>query len=94
MIQTTRCRLCDAESSFVFTLPVLGRYQVQYYQCRRCGSLQTEEPYWLPEAYGDDVHPEDRGYLKRNLLVYENMKFMLRVLTSRARQLYWTTAAD
>jgi Methyltransferase domain len=74
------CRLCNAESNFVFTLPVLGKYPVRYFKCQGCGSLETEDPFWLAEAYGDDVHPEDRGYLTRNLLVYENMRHLLRVL--------------
>jgi hypothetical protein len=74
------CRLCDANSSYVFTLAVLDKYQVDYFQCVRCGSLETESPYWLAEAYGDDVHPQDVTYLTRNIRVYKNVMFLLRVL--------------
>jgi hypothetical protein len=31
---------------------VLNRYPCRYLLCEACGSLQTEPPYWLAEAYG------------------------------------------
>ncbi len=45
------CRLCGAESKLYGRQTVLGKYRVAYYECAGCGSLQTEEPYWLDEAY-------------------------------------------
>lgn len=30
---------------------MLKRYDVNYYLCSQCGSLETERPYWLEEAY-------------------------------------------
>ena len=35
----------------MFRAPMLARYEVQYFRCRGCRSLQTELPYWLGEAY-------------------------------------------
>jgi hypothetical protein len=54
------CRLCDARANFSNTKRLLGRHDVRYYLCSGCGSLQTEVPYWLDEAYdvtglGDDL---------------------------------------
>jgi hypothetical protein len=37
----------------LFKLPVLGKYDVQYFRCEQCGSLQTERPYWLHESYSN-----------------------------------------
>ena len=54
------CRLCGARADFWNTKRLLNRYDVSYYLCSECGSLETEKPYWLEEAYdvtgiGDDV---------------------------------------
>jgi hypothetical protein len=46
---------------------------VSYYECERCGSLQTETPYWLDEAYAGDTGGEtnlsdfDTDSAQRNL---------------------------
>ena len=45
------CRLCSGETSFVFNHKVLNKFDVKYYRCSNCESLQTEKPYWLDEAY-------------------------------------------
>jgi len=55
----------------------MGKYDVGYFRCVRCGSLQTEEPYWLDEAYTADVPEEDAAYLSRNLEVARHVKLML-----------------
>jgi hypothetical protein len=52
-----------------FTHRVLNKYDVAYNWCRACGLLQTEEPYWLEEAYGTAIADLDTGILQRNLLV-------------------------
>ena len=67
------CRLCEAASQRIFGVTVLGRYDVSYYRCDGCGSLQTEMPYWLGEAYSDGSGAEanlsdfDTGAAQRNL---------------------------
>jgi len=45
------CRLCGAGASFLYAHEVLGKYRVNYFECDGCGSLQTEKPYWLSDAY-------------------------------------------
>lgn len=54
------CRLCGARAAFWGRKRVLNRYDISYYLCSNCGSLETETPYWLEEAYdvtglGDDL---------------------------------------
>ena len=50
-----------------FRHPVLGRYDVQYFQCGTCGLLQTETPYWLEEAYASAIACADTGIVARNI---------------------------
>lgn len=62
-----RCRLCDADVVPVFRRRVIDRYDVTYFGCTGCGSLQTERPYWLAEAYSDAVTQIDPGAAQRVL---------------------------
>jgi hypothetical protein len=51
---------------------LLGKYEVSYFHCDQCGSLQTEKPYWLDEAYSDplpDIGAVSRSQ-KRQVLTY------------------------
>lgn len=63
----TRCRLCEGDAVARFTKKILGRYDVSYYQCVQCGSLQTETPFWLDEAYQGSLNDLDVGAAHRNL---------------------------
>lgn len=53
------CRLCGARAEFWNSRRLLNLHDVCYYLCSERGSLETEKPYWLDEAYdvtgiGDD----------------------------------------
>ena len=59
------CRLCGGRADFWTTKRLLNRYDVSYYLCSQCGSVETEQPYWLDVAYdvtgtGDDVGAAQR----------------------------------
>jgi hypothetical protein len=43
------------------------KYDVAYFRCENCGSLQTEQPYWLEEAYSKGLGLADAGAVARNL---------------------------
>jgi len=63
----TRCRLCGGATTEHFRLRILGKHEVGFGRCERCGSLQTEpEPYWLEEAYADQRRFFDTGAVERN----------------------------
>lgn len=62
-----RCRICGSTAKIAFDHKVLGRHDCHYYFCAGCGGLQTEEPYWLDEAYDSPVASADTGILVRNL---------------------------
>jgi hypothetical protein len=50
---------------------VLKKYEISYFECGTCGFVQTEEPYWLEEAYSDSIGQSDIGLLSRNLINVE-----------------------
>jgi hypothetical protein len=61
------CKICGNESSKLTDAQVLGKYKVVYFQCGNCGFIQTEEPYWLEEAYSSAITKLDIGLIWRNL---------------------------
>jgi hypothetical protein len=56
---------------------------VKYFCCRTCGFLQTEEPYWLGEAYSSAIASIDTGILYRNLLNQQVTTAVINVLFPR-----------
>lgn len=62
-----RCKICENESEQIFSALLLNKYNVNYYQCKSCEFIQTEEPYWLSEAYSSAIADLDTGYVNRNL---------------------------
>ena len=60
------CRICGHATSKVFEGELLGR-TVSYYDCDSCGYVQTEEPFWLAEAYESSINLSDTGILQRNI---------------------------
>jgi hypothetical protein len=46
---------------------LLNRHFVEFYHCPACGFIQTQEPYWLEEAYAAAINRADVGLIGRNL---------------------------
>lgn len=61
------CKICQTESANFGKALVLDKYQVEYFRCQECGFIQTEEPYWLSEAYTEALVAFDVGVMQRNL---------------------------
>src|SRR4051812_14849749 len=62
-----RCKICGTESKPYDKGLMLGRYEVQFFQCPNCGFVQTEEPFWLAESYSSVINRCDIGYVSRNV---------------------------
>ncbi len=62
---TPPCRLCNGETRYWGQKLLLGRHLVTYSLCGDCGSLQTELPYWLDEAYSGHTTGLDTGACQR-----------------------------
>lgn len=61
------CRVCGAEAEQLWVGRLLD-VDVQYYECARCGYVQTENPYWLDRAYANAINDSDTGIIARNLI--------------------------
>jgi hypothetical protein len=61
------CKICGSRTSNLFTTKVLHKYDVDYFLCPACEFVQTENPYWLEEAYASPMNLSDTGILVRNL---------------------------
>jgi len=62
------CKICNSENSLLFTERILNKYKISYYRCPHCEFIQTEEPYWIKEAYSSAIADMDTGYVSRNLM--------------------------
>lgn len=72
------CKICKSKSNQIFQKTILEKYKVTYYQCEECGFVQTEEPFWLIEAYNLPINKSDTGYMLRNLRFANKLKYYLK----------------
>jgi hypothetical protein len=62
------CHICKSSSNLFGDMLLLSKYRVKYFRCTACGFMQTENPYWLEEAYSDAIALQDVGIMSRNEL--------------------------
>ncbi|QEG00963.1 hypothetical protein Mal15_50390 [Stieleria maiorica] len=60
------CLVCRNTSDSFAGATIMGKYEIEYFRCRDCQFIQTEEPYWLEEAYNHAIIPSDVGLIARN----------------------------
>src|ERR1035437_7644950 len=63
--QTDICRSCGSPADYLQSGVVLNA-EVDYFECRSCGYVQTEAPYWLERAYAEAINDSDTGIMVRN----------------------------
>ena len=73
-----KCKICNKKSQEIFTKKLLEKYDVKYFKCQSCSFVQTEAPHWLEEAYESSINLTDTGYIARNLLFRETLKYFLK----------------
>jgi hypothetical protein len=61
------CKICGSSTTKIFNTRILKKYDVDFFSCSHCGFVQTEEPFWLEEAYDSSINVSDTGILQRNL---------------------------
>lgn len=71
------CKICNQQTKQIFTAKMLNKYDITYFHCEHCGFLQTEEPYWLDEAYGETINVSDTGYMQRNINLSQKLTILL-----------------
>lgn len=75
-----KCKLCGLDTSFFDKSIVMGKYEVSYFRCPHCNFVQTEEPYWLSEAYSNAITDSDIGLIARNISLSGVINTVLKVL--------------
>jgi len=78
-----KCRICDNKINFIFKHKILNKYDVNYYHCNNCGLIQTEEPYWLDEAYSEAIGSMDTGIISRNIDICKYLSLIIPFLIGR-----------
>ena len=76
----TPCRLCGGSTQLAFRQQVLGQHNVGYFRCDACGSLQTEAPHWMEQAYSSDAERFDTGKASRTLANFLLLPQLLQIL--------------
>jgi hypothetical protein len=78
-----KCRICNQQTKQIFKSKILNKYNINYYYCGYCGFLQTEEPYWLEEAYKNPISISDTGILQRNIVISNWLATLLSIMFNR-----------
>lgn len=59
------CKVCGQGAVLFANTRILWKYDIALFRCRNCGFIQTEEPYWLEEAYTHSIVRHDTGSVMR-----------------------------
>jgi hypothetical protein len=73
----TQCKICQSTTKLFSKAKVLQKNDVCYFRCDMCGFIQTEEPYWLEEAYSEAITNSDMGMVGRNLILTKITKTII-----------------
>ena len=73
-----KCKICGNQSNEFDIAEILEKYKVHYYCCPICGFVQTEEPYWLDEAYSTAFSRTDVWCMNRNMINSNNLLFLMK----------------
>ncbi|HEY8782436.1 MAG TPA: class I SAM-dependent methyltransferase [Mucilaginibacter sp.] len=73
-----KSKITGGSTSFLFTKRLLNKYDVRYYRCTETGFIQTEEPFWLKDAYSSAITKLDIGLPFRNIYLSERVSKLLR----------------
>jgi hypothetical protein len=79
MAGEARCRLCGGTATWAFRQRLLAN-EVDYFACPVCELIETEEPYWLAEAYTAAISQLDTGAIERNQTCARLTAVLARVL--------------
>lgn len=71
------CRLCGNNTDYLFSANILKKYEIKYFRCKKCLLVQTENPFWLEEAYKNPINLTDTGLLERNFQFAKKTKAII-----------------
>lgn len=76
------CKICNSETDLFDSAKILNKYKISYFKCPECGFVQTEEPYWLKEAYSAAITVSDIGLISRNIEFSQKLNNLLKIAFS------------
>ena len=62
-----KSNITGGETKFLFKAKILNKHEISYFECLDTGYIQTENPYWLEEAYSSAITKLDIGLIRRNI---------------------------
>lgn len=74
------CKICGNKTETFDRASLINKYDVSYYRCPHCGFIQTEDPYWLSEAYSEAIADSDIGLIGRNIHLSDIIDTVLKIL--------------
>jgi len=81
-----KCKICNSGTRDFATKKVLDKYEVKYFQCPACKFIQTEEPFWLDEAYKNAITKLDIGLVYRNEHITPIISTIIKLLFSEGKR--------
>ncbi|MBE7176195.1 MAG: class I SAM-dependent methyltransferase [Mucilaginibacter polytrichastri] len=66
-----KSKITGGPATLLFNAKILNKYDVDFFRCDETGFIQTEEPYWLDEAYSSAITKLDLGLVSRNIQLAE-----------------------
>ncbi|HRE40266.1 MAG TPA: class I SAM-dependent methyltransferase [Ignavibacteria bacterium] len=78
-----KCKICDNTTEFFGKGKILEKYEIDYFKCPNCRFIQTENPYWLDEAYKDPINRSDVGYVFRNIRLAKVLNLLIYISFNR-----------
>ena len=82
-----KCHICQNTTSHIFQTKILKKYDVSYHQCSSCRFIQTDDPFWLPEAYENIITSLDIGLISRNLYLQEQIPNIINTCFIKAKSM-------
>lgn len=61
------CKICKSEAVLFSKAKIMNKYDISYHICNNCNFVQTEDPFWLKEAYENPINTTDTGLVERNI---------------------------
>jgi hypothetical protein len=72
-----KSKITSNDTTLLFNKKILNKYDVKYYRCNDTGFIQTEEPFWLEEAYSSAITKLDIGLPYRNIYLSDRVSKIL-----------------
>jgi hypothetical protein len=81
------CKICNSNSSPLFSKLILNKHKAFYSKCDTCGFVQVNDPHWLEEAYSSAITSTDIGLVNRNLYLLKEVKSIIDICFPEAKKM-------